>query len=107
MIAITDKAAEAIKSIMQKEGLDGHGLRVAVAGGGCSGMSYRLNFEKDAAGGDKVFEEKGVRVIVDAKSLLFVNGMTLDYSDGLNGSGFTFQNPNAKSTCGCGTSFSA
>ncbi len=106
MIHVTDKAAEQIKKIMEKEGLPGHGLRVAVVGGGCSGMSYKLNFEKDAAQGDKVYEEKGVRIIVDPKSTLFLNGTTLDFSDGLTGTGFTFVNPNAKSTCGCGTSFS-
>jgi len=106
MIHVTDKAAEQIKMIMEKEGLLGHGLRVAVVGGGCSGMSYKLNFEKDAAQGDKIYEEKGVRIIVDSKSTLFLNGTTLDFSDGLTGTGFSFVNPNAKSTCGCGTSFS-
>ena len=107
MIHVTDKAAEQIKSIMLKEGLLDHGLRVAVMGGGCSGMSYKLAFEKEPAGEDKVYEEKGVRIFVDGKSYLFLNGMTLDFSDGLNGTGFSFLNPNAKSTCGCGTSFSA
>ena len=107
MIHVTDKAADQIKSIMQKEGLLDHGLRVAVMGGGCSGMSYKLAFEKEPAGEDKIYEEKGVRIFVDGKSYLFLNGMTLDFSDGLNGTGFSFQNPNAKSTCGCGTSFSA
>ncbi|HEV8701181.1 MAG TPA: iron-sulfur cluster assembly accessory protein [Candidatus Polarisedimenticolia bacterium] len=106
MIHVTDKAAEQIRKIMEKEGLLGHGLRVAVVGGGCSGMSYKLNFEKDPAQGDKVYEEKGVRIIVDSKSTLFLNGTTLDFSDGLSGTGFSFVNPNAKSTCGCGTSFS-
>lgn len=106
MIHVTDKAADQIKKIMEKEGLLGHGLRVAVVGGGCSGMSYKLNFEKDAAQGDKIYEEKGVRIIVDSKSTLFLNGTTLDFSDGLTGTGFSFVNPNAKSTCGCGTSFS-
>ena len=106
MIHVTDKAAEQIKKILEKEGLLGHGLRVAVVGGGCSGMSYKLNFEKDAAQGDKIYEEKGVRIIVDSKSTLFLNGTTLDFSDGLSGTGFSFVNPNAKSTCGCGTSFS-
>jgi len=108
MIHVTDKAADQIKTIMQKEGLQDHGLRVAVIGGGCSGMSYKLAFEKaPAAGEDKIYEEKGVRIFVDGKSYLFLNGMTLDFSDGLNGTGFSFLNPNAKSTCGCGTSFSA
>jgi iron-sulfur cluster assembly protein len=107
MIQVTDKAAEAIRSIMKKEGVEDHGLRVAVVGGGCSGMSYKLAFEKDPAEGDKIFEEKGVRLFVDSKSYLFVNGTTLDYSDGLTGSGFSFNNPNAKSSCGCGQSFSS
>jgi iron-sulfur cluster assembly protein len=107
MVQITDKAAEQIKALMAKEGLQDHGLRLAVVGGGCSGMSYRLAFEPSSAPEDKVYEEKGVRIFIDKKSLLFLNGTTLDYSDGLNGTGFTFQNPNAKSTCGCGTSFSA
>ena len=107
MIHVTDKAADQIRTIMQKEGILDHGLRVAVIGGGCSGMSYKLAFEKAPVGEDKVYEEKGVRIFVDGKSYLFLNGMTLDFSDGLNGTGFSFLNPNAKSTCGCGTSFSA
>lgn len=107
MIHVTDKAAEQIKSIMSKEGLQDHGLRVAVVGGGCSGMSYKLAFEKGPEQSDKVYEEKGVRIFVDGKSYLFLNGTTLDFSDGLNGTGFSFSNPNAKSTCGCGTSFSS
>jgi iron-sulfur cluster assembly accessory protein len=107
MIHVTDKAAEQIKSILQKESLEGHGLRVAVVGGGCSGMSYKLAFEKAPVEGDKVYEENGVRIFVDTKSYLVLNGTTLDFSDGLNGTGFSFTNPNAKSTCGCGTSFSA
>src|SRR5881409_745453 len=78
MIHVTDKAADQIKTIMQKEGLLYHGLRVAVIGGGCSGMSYKLAFEKEPAGEDKVYEEKGVRIFVDGKSYLFLNGMTLD-----------------------------
>jgi iron-sulfur cluster assembly protein len=106
MIQVTDRAAEQIKKIIEKEGLPDHGLRVAVVGGGCSGMSYKLKFEKDPSEGDKVYEDKGVRLIVDSKSTLFLNGTTLDFSDGLSGTGFTFSNPNAKSTCGCGTSFS-
>jgi len=107
MIQVTEKAAEQIKKIMDKEGLHDHGLRVAVVGGGCSGMSYKLQFEKESTQDDKVYELGGVRLIVDKKSSIFLNGTTLDFSDGLNGTGFTFSNPNAKSTCGCGTSFSA
>ncbi|MFQ5877803.1 MAG: HesB/IscA family protein [Acidobacteriota bacterium] len=107
MIHLTEKAAEHVKRLMDREGLADHGLRVAVAGGGCSGLSYKLNFEKDAAEGDKVFEQHGVRIFLDPKSHVFVNGLTLDFSDGLNGTGFVFLNPNAKSSCGCGSSFSA
>jgi iron-sulfur cluster assembly accessory protein len=107
MIQLTDKAINQIKSLMEQESLQDHGLRIAVVGGGCSGLSYKLNFEKNAAEGDKIFEIGGVRIFMDGKSHIFVNGMTLDFSDGLNGAGFTFQNPNAKSSCGCGNSFSA
>ena len=83
-------------------------LRVRVVGGGCSGMSYKLGFEKnDPSAEDKVFEQDGVQVIVDKKSLLYITGTELDFSDGLNGKGFEFNNPNAKKTCGCGSSFSA
>jgi iron-sulfur cluster assembly protein len=107
MVSVTEKAAEQIKALMIKEKLEGHGLRVAAIGGGCSGLSYKLNFEKEAAEGDKVHEEHGVRLFVDKKSLVVLNGTILDYTDGLNGAGFVFTNPNAKSSCGCGNSFSA
>ena len=107
MVHVTEKAAEQIKTLLQKEGLLDHSLRVAVAGGGCSGLSYRLNFEKDPGEGDKIYEEYGIRIFVDGKSVIFLNGMTLDFTDGLNGTGFVFNNPNAKSSCGCGSSFSA
>lgn len=106
MIHVTEKAANQIRQLMERENLQDHGLRVAVVGGGCSGLSYKLNFEKNAGEGDKVFEAHGVKIFLDSKSHLFVNGLTLDFSDGLNGSGFTFNNPNAKSSCGCGSSFS-
>jgi len=105
MIALTEKAAQEVKALMAKENLDGYGLRVSVAGGGCSGLSYRLVFEKEQGKGDRVFEQHGVKVIVDPKSYLYLNGTTLDYTDGLNGTGFTFNNPNATGTCGCGSSF--
>ena len=106
MIHVTEKAASQIRLLVERENLQDHGLRVAVVGGGCSGLSYKLNFEKDPSEGDKVFEVDGVKIYLDGKSHLFVNGLTLDFSDGLNGSGFTFNNPNAKSSCGCGSSFS-
>jgi iron-sulfur cluster assembly accessory protein len=107
MIHVTEKAAEQIKALIAKEGLEGHALRIAAVGGGCSGMSYKLHFDKDSTPEDKIQEEHGVKLICDKKSYLVLNGTTLDFTDGLNGSGFVFQNPNAKSTCGCGSSFSA
>ena len=107
MVHVTEKAAVQIKSIMEKEGLQDHGLRVAVVGGGCSGLSYKLHFEKSAGEGDKTFEEHGVRIFLDGKSAIVLNGTTLDFTDGLTGTGFVFNNPNAKSSCGCGSSFSA
>lgn len=107
MVHVTEKAAAQIKSIMEKEGLQEHGLRVAVVGGGCSGLSYKLHFEKSAGEGDKTFEEHGVRIFLDGKSAIVLNGTTLDFTDGLTGTGFVFNNPNAKSSCGCGSSFSA
>jgi len=107
MIHVTEKAAQEIKALMAKEKLEDHALRVAAIGGGCSGMSYKLNFDKEVGEGDKVYEENGVKVVVDKKSLVVLNGTTLDFTDGLSGTGFVFVNPNATSTCGCGTSFSA
>lgn len=107
MIHVTEKAAEQIKALMVKESLAGHSLRIAAIGGGCSGMSYKLHFEESSSPDDKVFEEHGVKLVCDKKSYIVLNEMTLDYTDGLNGTGFVFQNPNAKSTCGCGSSFSA
>ena len=81
-------------------------IRVGVKSGGCSGLSYDLKFDKQQQEGDKVFEDNGVRIIVDKKSFLYLIGTTLDYSGGLNGTGFVFNNPNANRTCGCGESFS-
>ena len=107
MVHVTEKAARHIKGLMERDGLVGHGLRVAAIGGGCSGMSYKLDFEKEPDKGDKVYEEHGVKIFLDGKSSIVLNGTTLDFSDGLNGTGFTFTNPNAKSSCGCGISFSA
>jgi iron-sulfur cluster assembly protein len=108
-ITITDKAVREIKRIQSSDPASADAsLRVMVVGGGCSGMSYKLGFENQAPGAnDKIFEKDGVRVIVDTKSFLYLTGTELDFSDGLNGTGFTFNNPNAKRTCGCGSSFSA
>lgn len=106
MIALTEAAVKQIKHFREEEKQPDGGLRIAVVGGGCSGMSYKLEFQKEPAATDKVFEQDGVKVFVDPKSFLYVKGLTLDYSGGLNGTGFTFKNPNAAKSCGCGTSFS-
>jgi iron-sulfur cluster assembly protein len=109
MINITDNAAKAIVGTMQEEGRDPgrQYMRVAVQGGGCSGLSYKLEFSDQLSEGDEVFahEATGIKVAVDKKSMLFLHGLTLDFTSGLNGKGFVFDNPNATGTCGCGTSF--
>jgi iron-sulfur cluster assembly protein len=112
MIRVTEKALKEIKRLQVTEAGTGQPsdvkLRVQVAGGGCSGMSYKLGFDKDPVKpNDKVFEQDGIQVVVDPKSYLYLNGIELDFSDGLQGTGFVFNNPNAKRTCGCGSSFSA
>lgn len=107
MISVTDKAKERIAEIRTEEGhTPKHNVRVAVKGGGCSGLMYDLLFDEKLEDSDQVFEDKGVKVIVDKKSLLYLVGTTLDFTDGLNGKGFQFVNPNASRTCGCGESFS-
>lgn len=107
MINVTDKAREEIVTLLGNEGksLD-HNIRVSVKGGGCSGLMYDLSFDPEIQESDEVFEDKGVKILVDKKSLLYLLGTTLDFSDGLNGKGFQFVNPNASRTCGCGESFS-
>ncbi len=109
MIQMTEKAVTEIRRLREKDATaQGSVLRVMVVGGGCSGMSYKLGFDKEPiATTDKVFERDGVQIVVDAKSFLYLSGTELDFSDGLNGTGFVFNNPNAKRTCGCGSSFSA
>ena len=107
MINITEKAKEEIISLRSKEGMSQeHNIRVSVKGGGCSGLMYDLEFDQEILEGDQVYEDKGIKILVDKKSLLYLLGTTLDYSDGLNGKGFQFVNPNAARTCGCGESFS-
>ncbi len=106
VIYVSDKAAYQAKLFAEREGKVGQGLRVSVKGGGCSGLSYVLNLEPAAKPGDKVINQNGIDIFVDGKSLLFLAGTTLDFSDGLNGKGFVFNNPQAKSSCGCGNSFS-
>ncbi|MSP19321.1 MAG: iron-sulfur cluster assembly accessory protein [Bdellovibrionales bacterium] len=105
MINLTESAVKHIKRFREDENTPDGGLRVAVVGGGCSGMSYKLEFQKEPAPNDKIFEQDGVKVFIDPKSYLYVKGLTLDYQGGLNGTGFNFKNPNASKSCGCGTSF--
>ena len=106
-VAISEKAADKIKYFASKDGIEENvGIRVAVKGGGCSGLTYDLKISGDFADTDKVVEQHGVKVIVDKKSYIYLVGTELDFSDGLNGKGFIFENPNAKKACGCGTSFS-
>ncbi len=107
MINVTDKAKEHILDLRKQDNLsENHHIRVAVKGGGCSGLMYDLNFDDTINPVDQVFEDKGVKILVDKKSLLYLIGTTLDFTDGLNGKGFQFVNPNAARTCGCGESFS-
>ncbi len=108
MITISEKAKEKIVELGQKEGVSaiGRNIRVSVKGGGCSGLMYDLAFDSEINEKDQVFEDKEVKILVDKKSLLYLLGTTLDFSDGLNGKGFQFVNPNAARTCGCGESFS-
>ena len=106
MIEVTPKAVEKIRQSFAKQGVAG-GLRLGVLGGGCSGLSYQFKFEPRPRATDKVFEFDGVQVYVDPKSMVFLDGMTLDYKESLMQSGFAFENPNAKKSCGCGTSFTA
>jgi iron-sulfur cluster assembly protein len=106
-LALTEKAATQVKKLIKEQNLENIYLRVGVKGGGCSGLSYSLEFDNEVGKHDKKFEIEGVQVVCDVKSYLYLNGTTLDYvTEGLTG-GFTFVNPQAKSTCGCGTSFSA
>lgn len=104
-VELTAKAVDMAKKALSKDGLEGFGLRVGVIGGGCSGMSYNLNFDDKIKPDDVVFEVGGLRVMVDEPSLQYLRGMTIDYVSGLHGAGFKFLNPNATRTCGCGSSF--
>lgn len=106
MIKVTESAKEQALRLMAEAGDEGSFIRVGVHGGGCSGLMYDLDFDKEEREGDKVFEDNGIKIVVDKKSFLYLVGTTLDYSGGLNGKGFVFQNPNADRTCGCGESFS-
>lgn len=106
MIKVTDFAKEKAIQLMAEENKAGFFIRVGVEGGGCSGLMYQLKFDNQINPEDKEFDDNGIKVVVDKKSVLYLIGTTLDYSGGLNGKGFIFSNPNASRTCGCGESFS-
>jgi iron-sulfur cluster assembly protein len=106
-ITITEKAVKEIKRIMEENKITGEfGLRIGVKGGGCSGLTYSLGFDPETRDGDTIIEQAGVKLFIDGKSLFYLSGTQLDFSDGLNGKGFVFNNPNAVKSCGCGESFS-
>lgn len=107
-IRVSEKAANEIRRIMDENKVpNDYGLRVGVKGGGCSGLTYSLGFDSEFREGDTVINQVGIKLFVDGKSLFYLMGTQLDFSDGLNGKGFIFNNPNATKTCGCGDSFSA
>jgi iron-sulfur cluster assembly protein len=108
-IHLTERAAQKIRALLEKDGVspDVGGLRVGVQGGGCSGLSYAMRLDAQARDRDKIFEEHGARIFVDPKSFLYLNGTTLEYEQTLMREGFVFQNPNAARNCGCGSSFTA
>jgi len=107
IITITAKAVEMVKTALKEEGLaESHGLRVAVHGGGCSGLQYALDFANEERPGDTTFELHGLKIFIDLASKKFLDGTPVDYVSGLQGTGFKFDNPNAERTCGCGHSFS-
>lgn len=106
IVELTPLAAEKLRAIMQEKDLTTHGLRVFIAGGGCSGFQYGMAFENQMEEGDIVFESKGVRLYIDQASAMYLEGAQVDYVDSLMGGGFRIENPNAVSTCSCGQSFS-
>jgi iron-sulfur cluster assembly protein len=107
MITVTEKAKSKIEALRKDANIgEDFFLRVAVQGGGCSGLSYKLDFDNEIKKGDQEFDECGYKIVLDMKSFLYLAGTELDFSDGLNGKGFNFINPNASRTCGCGESFS-
>ena len=108
MIKVSSQAKEKVVQMMQSDGVDiaSHFVRVGVKSGGCSGLSYELDFNRQKKENDQLYEDNDVKIIVDKKSFFYLVGTTLEYSGGLNGKGFVFNNPNANRTCGCGESFS-
>ena len=106
MVTVSETAARKLSSLIEESGFKTPFVRVAVKGGGCSGLSYDLSFDTEQQPADTLVEDKDVQILIDMKSLLYLYGTKLDFSDGLNGKGFQFINPNASRTCGCGESFS-
>ena len=107
LVSFTARAVEMVLAAIQQENLQGHGIRIGVAGGGCSGFQYTMDFEQETRDGDVVLDQGGLKLYVDPMSAMYLQGVTVDYVQGLQGAGFKFHNPNAKNTCGCGSSFSA
>ena len=106
-IVVTPKAVKRLKAVMKADGKNEYYLRMSVEGGGCSGMTYNMDFEKTSKEFDKVFKSNGLTILCDLKSWLYLKDVEIDYSDDLLNGGFKIKNPNAERTCGCGTSFSA
>jgi len=108
MITLTPGAIAKVKSILaDREDKEGMGLRIAVVGGGCSGFQYQMTLDKEPRVDDKILDMEGLKIYVDTRSLLYLNGTKVDYVDGMNGSGFKFDNPNTQPSCGCGETFEA
>ncbi len=106
MVTLTEKAVQKVQTLQQQEGKAGYALRLKVVGGGCSGYSYGMELEEKPVSGDAIFEDHGVKIFVDPKSLSMIDNCQVDWVDAMTGAGFTIQNPNAKGSCGCGHSFS-
>lgn len=106
LLTMTTAAISKVKAMMDKDGKAGYGLRVGVVTGGCAGLSYEMRFQKNPYDNDFVLEQEGLKIFINDESLSFLKGMEIDYIDTLKESGFKYKNPNAKSSCGCGTSFS-
>ena len=106
IVKLTDSAIAKIKSMMEKEGKEGYNLRVGVLTGGCAGLSYDLSFQKNSYDNDNLAEQGGLKIIINEEAVPFLKGIEIDYVDTLKESGFKYHNPNAKTSCGCGTSFS-
>ena len=107
IVTLTEKAAAMVRDTIEREQLTGHGLRIGVVGGGCSGFQYSLDLDKEAKEGDFTFQVSGISVFVDPMSVHYLKGVQIDYVETAYAAGFSFSNPNAKTTCGCGSSFSA